>query len=69
MAAQRATITTLTAADIDIDTTLCGLKGSPTKVKKTFTPVHEKNGIIIEDAEPELAVNKLMSLLTDAKLI
>lgn len=69
LAAQRATVTTLTAADIDIDTTLCGLKGSPTKVKKTFTPVHEKNGIIIEDAEPEEAVGKLVSLLSDAKLI
>lgn len=35
--ASKKTITTMTADDLDVDKTLLGLKGSPTKVKKTFT--------------------------------
>ena len=38
MFAKKAVIDTLTSEEITIDATRCGLKGSATKVKKTFTP-------------------------------
>lgn len=46
-----------------------GLKGSPTKVKKTYTPVKTKNGMKIEGVSGEQAAKKLFSLMTDAKLL
>lgn len=52
MAARKAEIPTITAAELSgIDTTRIGLKGSPTKVKKTFTPSLKKAGIkvVVED--------------------
>ena len=49
MAAKKKAIPVLTEAEIPaIDTTQCGLHGSPTRVKKTFTPVREKNGVKLE---------------------
>lgn len=69
LAANRKQIKTLNASDIDIDTDKCGLKGSPTKVKKTFVPVNEKNGIKIAGLEPKESANKLVSLLLHAKLL
>ena len=36
MAANRIQIPTMTSSDFDIDLERIGLKGSPTKVKKTF---------------------------------
>lgn len=42
--AKTSVIPTLTASDMKgINSDLCGLKGSPTKVKSTYTPVREKN--------------------------
>ncbi len=69
MAANRAVIPTLSAEDLKIDTTMCGLKGSPTKVKKTFTPVREKHGIKIEDKEAADAAKELVDMLSDAKIL
>ena len=69
MAANKVEIPTMTAADIEIDPNKCGLKGSPTKVKKTFTPVKSKNGIKIQEETSEAAVAKLIAYLADAKLI
>ena len=46
-----------------------GLKGSPTKVKKTYTPVHEKNGMKIEGLAAQDAAKKLVELMSAAKLI
>lgn len=68
MAANKKTIPTLTANDIRIDTEKCGLSGSPTKVKTTFTPVHDKNGIKIEE-EPADSAKKLVTLMVDAKIL
>jgi electron transfer flavoprotein beta subunit len=46
-----------------------GLAGSPTKVVKTYTPTHEKNGMKIEGLDGKAAAEKLAGLLADAKLI
>ena len=69
LAANKKEIPVLSTADMTIDTEKCGLKGSPTKVKKTFTPVHVKNGIKIQGETAQDSAKKLFSLLTDAKLI
>lgn len=62
MAANRAVIPVLTSADLDVDFTKCGLKGSPTKVKKTFTPKVSKEGKVFEmDADRSAA--ELVALL------
>jgi len=69
MAAKRAEIVTITSADVELDLAQCGLKGSPTKVKKTFTPEVKKGGLRIEEADAAEAGRKLASLLFDAELI
>ena len=70
MAAKKKEIPVLTEADLpSIDLTLCGLNGSPTRVKKTFTPVREKNGVKLEGMEPTDAAKEVVKLLDDAKLL
>jgi electron transfer flavoprotein alpha/beta subunit len=69
MAANRAEIPMLTAADIAIDTSRSGLKGSPTKVKKTYVPVRKKGGVKIQEETGEIAAQKLTALLSDAGII
>jgi len=69
MAANKAVIPTITSADIEIDLTRAGLKGSPTKVKKTFTPSVKNSGVKIKEATGAEAAAKLVSLLDEAKLI
>lgn len=69
MAANRVKIPTLTVDELTIDTEKCGLKGSPTKVKRTFTPVRDKNGIKIEGVEALDAAKQLVGLLSDAKIL
>ena len=70
MMANKAVIPTLTFQDLpNIDPAKCGLKGSPTKVRGTFTPTHEKNGQKIEAESGEEAGRTLVSLLQKAKLI
>ena len=69
MAANRAEIPPLTAEDFpDIDRTMIGLKGSPTRVKKTFVPRRKTGGIRIEDSAKE-AASKLTGMLNDAQVI
>ena len=63
------TVSTLTDEDVVVPEGQCGLKGSPTKVRKTFTPVHEKNGMKINSATAKEAASTLMDLLESAKLI
>lgn len=69
MAANRAVIPTLTSADFDIDLQKAGLKGSPTKVKKTFTPKLKKSGVKIQEESNEASALKLIELLSDASII
>ena len=47
----------------------CGLSGSPTKVKKTYTPVTEKNGVKLEGMEAEDAAKEVVKLIYDAKIL
>lgn len=70
MAANRAEIPTLTAADLStIDLTQAGLKGSPTKVKKTFVPQKKTGGIKIKEESNEASAHKLYQLLSDSHVI
>lgn len=70
MAANRAEIPDVTAVDItDIDLTRCGLKGSATRVKKTYVPVHDTNGVMIKEEDAGASARKLANLLSDAKVI
>ena len=69
-AAMRKEITVITSEDIpDIDLTRCGLKGSPTKVRKTFTPVKNKNCVIVDEGEVETSAVKLVEVLAEAKVL
>lgn len=59
----------LTAEDVPMDLTRAGLKGSPTKVKKTFTPDVKVGGMIIQEESEAATVAKLTDLLMDAHII
>ena len=70
MAARKKEIKVLTFDDIkEIDVTRCGLKGSPTKVKKTFTPVRNKTCIKLEEEDVAAAGKKVVNMLVDAKVL
>ena len=70
MAANRAEITTLTDADLtDLDATRIGLKGSPTKVKKTFVPKRNKNGVVVQEDSSADSARVLFGLLSEAGLV
>ena len=70
LSANKAEIPTLGPDDLTtIDLTQTGLKGSPTKVKKTFVPVRNKSGVKIKEASGEESAAKLFGLLSDAKII
>lgn len=69
MAANRAAIPTLTSSDFEIDLERAGLKGSPTKVKKSFTPEKTKSGLKIKEESNEASALKLIQLLSDAGII
>jgi len=70
LAANKAVIDVLKASDLpEINTEKIGLKGSPTKVKKTFTPPRKESGIrICEDTGSGCAL-KLFEKLVAAKLV
>ena len=70
MAAKKKDIPVLTEDDIPaIDIARCGLNGSPTKVKKTYTPVKEKNGVKLQGMEAEDAAKEVVKLIFDAKIL
>lgn len=69
LAANKAAITTLTVNDIDVDAAKIGLKGSPTKVKKSFTPPQKQGGVIITAATGEEAAQKLFESLSSANVL
>lgn len=69
MAVNRAVITTLTVNDISVDDTKIGLKGSPTKVKKSFTPPPKQGGIRIIEETAEDTAKKLFDVLSAANLL
>ena len=69
MSASKAVIPSLTMNEVKADPEKCGLKGSPTKVKKTFVPVRNKNGTIIKDGTAAESAKKLVVLLSGAGLV
>lgn len=62
MRAKKAEIRKLEAKDLDADPDLLGLKGSPTKVVKIFTPPPRKGGQILEGEVKDIS-GKLVDLL------
>ena len=69
LAARDAEINVLTAEDVIVPAEKRGLAGSPTKVKKTYTPVREKHGMRIEGVKGAEAGAQLADVLADAKLL
>lgn len=69
MAANKAEIPVISAQDIAIDLSMAGLKGSPTKVKKTFTPQLKKGGMRITEETGAAAAQVLCAMLLDANVI
>ena len=69
LAANRAQIPTLTAQDLPVDPALIGLKGSPTKVKKSFTPPRKEGGVKLAGLTGEEAAGKISAYLSDAGMI
>lgn len=70
MAANRAEIPNITATDLlDIDLEQAGLKGSPTKVKKTFVPSRKSGGIKIQEEDGVSSGRKLFEALSAAGIV
>ena len=70
IAANRAEIPTLTAADLpNIDLAHAGLKGSPTKVKRTFVPQRKTSGVKVKEADDVASAKKLVELLRVAGVV
>ena len=69
MAANRAEIPILTAADLELDAAGVGASGSPSKVIKTFVPERKQGGVKIEEETGEESVAKLVALLSDAGVL
>lgn len=67
LAANRAVIPVIAYADLAaIDASRIGLKGSPTKVKKTFTPEVSSHCEFIREDSPALSAGKLIEALKNA---
>ena len=65
MRAKKTVIPIWTADDINADKNLCGLKGSPTQVVRTFVPVHDVQSEMLEGLPDEQArklAEKMMSM-------
>ena len=69
MAANRATIPVLTINEVKADPEKSGLKGSPTKVKRTYVPPRKSGGVIIQEETAQESVGKLTELLSAAMLV
>lgn len=69
MKANRAEIAVWTAADLTVDEQKLGLKGSPTQVRKIFTPPRRTEGLLIQKDTAREAVAELIQKLSDAKIV
>ena len=69
LAAIRAEIPVLTLGDISADAERSGLKGSPTKVKKSYVPPRKAGGTMIREASAAASAVKLAELLDEAGLV
>ncbi len=61
-------IKTMGQVDINIDPEELGLKGSPTKVRKTETKQAKKSGVVVE-LDPKESAEKIISLLAEKYII
>ena len=48
---------------------MIGLKGSPTRVKKTFVPQKRKEGVVINGTDVTDTAEKLFAVLQEKELI
>lgn len=69
LAANKAEIPVLTIAEVQAEIERCGLKGSPTKVKKTFVPPRKGGGVVIQEETSGESACKLAALLSNAGLV
>lgn len=69
MKANRKTIAVWTADDFAIDSKRIGLAGSPTQVKRIFTPKSRTRGEIIQAENAAEAAASLVKKLFDAKIV
>lgn len=70
MAANRAEIPNITTAELgSIDAGRIGLKGSPTKVKKTFVPQKKSGGMKIAEETNEESAKKLFEVMSSAGIL
>lgn len=68
--ALKAEIPEIRFADLPgIDETKIGLKGSPTRVKATFTPKRNATGEVMEAVNPQETAKALIGKLVEAKLL
>ena len=71
MKAKRREIPTLDAAAIEADDAQIGLNGSPTKVRKIFTPAQRSGGLVlkVEDDNAQALVDQVVEKLSEAKIL
>jgi electron transfer flavoprotein beta subunit len=69
MKANRTQIPVWTAADINADEKRIGMTGSPTQVRRIFTPTQRSQGQLIQEESAQKSVAVLMQKLSDAKII
>jgi electron transfer flavoprotein beta subunit len=62
-------VSLLSAADLDLDETQLGLKGSYTQVVKVFPPRQKQGGLKLEGVEPEVAARKIAAFLREENFI
>jgi len=69
-AAKKMEIGRITADDLEgIDRTKIGLKGSPTRVRKTYVPQARKSGTIFRGEEQEVSARELAGLLVENGIV
>ncbi|HMM19935.1 MAG TPA: electron transfer flavoprotein subunit beta/FixA family protein [Selenomonadales bacterium] len=69
MKANRAEIPLWGAGDLAVSEPRLGLKGSPTQVRKIFTPPQRTQGVVIQKETAREAVADLLQKLADAKIV
>ncbi len=69
MKANRSEIPVWTINDLEIDPERLGLKGSPTQVRRIFTPKKRTQGVIIQKDTAREAVAELVQRLSDARIV
>ncbi len=69
MRAKKAELKVLTAEAVKADPNEIGLKGSPTRVVRIFTPPKKTAGVRMDGTEPLLAAREIVARLREQKLI